>query len=363
MNLDQLRRHRHYQQQLVAPRFGTPAEVVAWLGAVQAQDFTGAKWALAMRLKAGSAPVTEAAIDAAFNAGELLRTHAMRPTWHFVAPADLRWLQALTGPQVHKRNGPYYRQFGVDAAFYQRAAKVLAKELRDRQYKTRDELAAALDAAGLSQRGTGLALVIMWAELEALIVSGPRVGKQFTYALVEEVVPPAPALGRDEALAELVRRYFSSHGPAQATDFATWSGLSAADTRRGLALVGGALEQMTLDEKTYWFAPADPPPLPPDLYLLPNYDEATLAYKDRSAILPPEAALVATESVVRAYSHQLFSNGQVIGLWKRELGKVIEVTPLYFQPPTAAQRRELGKALQRYSAFAGVPVVAVDAAA
>jgi len=358
MNLDQLRRHRHYQQQLVGARYTQPAQVVAWLGAVQAQDYTGAKWALGMRLAATpGAPVTDAALDDAFDAGAILRTHAMRPTWHFVAPADLRWLQALTGPRVQQRNAPYYQKGGLDDATLRRAAGVLTRALRDHTYLNRTELAAALARAGHGLAGVDLAYVVMWAELEALIVSGPRVGKQFTYALVEERVPPAPALARDEALAMLVARYFASHGPAQAADFSTWSGLTLADTRRGLALAGAALEQAEVEGQTYWFAAADPPPLPGEMYLLPNYDEATLAYKDRSAFLMPGAAAIATETVTRGYPHTLFSGGRVIGLWKRTMGKTVGVTPLFFEPPTPAQRRAFAAALQRYSAFLETPVV------
>ncbi len=355
MKLDDLRRHRRDQQQLGRPRFTQPAEVVAWLGAVQAQDYTGAKWALGQRLPAGPSN-TDAALDEAFNSGAILRTHAMRPTWHFVAPADLRWLQMLTGPRVHKRNSPYYKKGGLDEATLKRAAAVLTKELRDLNYKNRNELSAALTAAGLERAGIDLALVVMWAELEGLLVSGPRVGKQFTYALLEERVTPAPALTRDEALATLVTRYFTSHGPAQAADFATWSSLTLGDTRRGLEMVGAALEQATLDGQTYWFAAADPPPLPTLVYLLPNYDEATLAYKDRSAFSLPGSELIATEQVTREYPLVFMHGGRVIGLWKRTLGKTVGVTPLYFAPPTPAQGRGFQAALQRYSAFLEAPV-------
>ncbi len=353
MNLNDLRRHRLYSQQLIQPRFTTAVQVVAWLGAVQAQDYFGAKWALGQRLPG----VTDAAIDAAFNAGEIVRTHAMRPTWHFVAPADVRWLQMLTGPRVHMRNGPYYKSGGLDEAAYKRAAKVFEQELRDHQYKDRNQLAAALAAAGLGRTKLDLALVVMKAELEGLLVSGPRVGKQFTYALLEERVPPAPALSRDEALATLVKRYFTSHGPAQAADFATWSGLTLTDTRRGLEIVGGALERATFDEQTYWFAAADPPALPSTVYLLPNYDEATLAYKDRSGLSVPDPLVTVTDQTVRDYPHCIFTGGVVTGLWKRTTGKTTGVTPLYLQIPTPAQARGWQAALQRYSDFLEAPVV------
>ena len=205
-----------------------------WLGAVQAQDYHGAKWALALRTRG----VDSAALDRAFDAGAFLRTHVMRPTWHFVAPEDLRWLLALTGPRVHAVNAHPYRAFELDAPLFRRAHALLTRALRGGRSLTRLELATALEAGGIAARGQRLAYIVMHAEIDALVCSGPMRGKQHTYMLLEERVPPAPALARDEALATLARRYFTSHGPATAHDFAWWSGLTVADAREGVALAG-----------------------------------------------------------------------------------------------------------------------------
>ena len=238
-------------QRLVRTTCRTPADVVGWLGAMQAQDYAGAKWAIGLR----AAGLDDRAIEGAFNDGAILRTHMMRPTWHFVTPADIRWIQMLTGPRVNKLNALYYRRGGLDATALRRGVKVLERSLRNRNYLTRDALGSALAVAGLPLRGQSLAYLMMYAELEGVVCSGPRQGKQFAYALLEERAAPAPAIGRDQALAELVRRYFSSHGPATFKDFAWWSGMTSRDAKEGVAMNGDGLTHEVIDGRTYWFSP------------------------------------------------------------------------------------------------------------
>jgi hypothetical protein len=353
MNPD-LRRHRLFNQQLTEPGLATPAEVVAWFGAVQAQDYFGARWALGQRMVGAS----DAAIERAFDAGEILRTHAMRPTWHFVAPADLRWLQRLTGHRVHRFSGTQYRQHALDEAVFKRAHRVLEKALRDGQHKTRVELDTALRAAGIERDGVGLAHIIMQAELEGLICSGPRRGRQFTYALVEERVPPAPVLAPDEGLAELTRRYFRSHGPAQVHDMAWWSGLTVGDVKKGVSLLAGALACETVDGKDYWYVPgAPPPPIPARALLLPNYDEYGIAYKDRSALSDPRAEWQPGEGDLRAYPHIIVLGGRAVGLWKRVIQKDgVQIKPQFFHAPSAGEVRAVAAAAKQYAAFLGMRV-------
>src|SRR5205085_9873252 len=174
-----LLRHRLHNQQLTRSKFTDPAAMVAWLGAVQSQDYFGAKWALAQRLPGA----TDASLDRAFNEGAILRTHVLRPTWHFVAPADIRWLLALTGPRVLAISAPYFRANGLDAAVFKRTHPVITTALQGGKFLMRSELAAALKEAGLGQSGLGLTYAVIEAELTGLICSGPRRGKQFTYAL------------------------------------------------------------------------------------------------------------------------------------------------------------------------------------
>src|SRR5262249_24278612 len=186
------------------------------VGAVQSQDYYGACWALGLRLQGESTAQT---IDAAFDAGRILRTHVMRPTWHFVAPADIRWLQALTGPRMIKAWSQFNARLGIDEKVIARSQAVMVKSLEGGRALTRDELDRALQDAAIHQSGLGMAHLMARAERDCLVCSGPRRGKQFTYMLVDERVPPAPPLDPEAALAELVRRYFTSHGPAQVQDF------------------------------------------------------------------------------------------------------------------------------------------------
>ncbi len=356
MDTRDLLRRRLFNQQLTRPRLSQPAEVVAGLGAVQAQDYLAAKWALAQRLVGA----TDAALDAAFNAGAILRTHVLRPTWHFVAPADLRWLLALTAPRISALLVQYDRQVGIDGSMRQRSRAVFTRALQGGQQLTRAELNQRLRAAGLALNNLGLTHIVMHAELDALICSGPRRGKQFTYMLLEERVPPAPALSRDEALLVLTERYFTSHGPAQAQDFAWWSGLTTADAKHGLALAGARLARETVDGQDHWFAPASSAPMPPIAYLLPNYDEYTIAYKDRSHFYDPAAFKNPAARDNVPFANMIVRHGRIIGLWKRTLTqRAVRVETKFLQAPAAAEQRAVQAALKRYGEFLGLAVTTV----
>ncbi|MBO0686334.1 MAG: AlkZ family DNA glycosylase, partial [Candidatus Dormibacteraeota bacterium] len=207
------------------------------------QDYAGAKWALAQRTPGA----TESDLDRLFDEGAILRTHLMRPTWHFVLPQDVRWLLELTAARVKAVMAANDRVQQVDGQVLARTYKVLEGALGDAQHLTRAGLSAALEAAGIAAGGARLGHLLMHAELDGIVVSGPRQGRQFTYALLDERAPKARRLDRDEALAELTRRYFTSHGPAQVTDFAWWSGLTVKDGRRGLEMVGSCLVREVIE--------------------------------------------------------------------------------------------------------------------
>jgi hypothetical protein len=333
----------------------SPADVVAWLGAVQAQEYAAASWALALRMHDGA---TVNATEQAFADGRILRTHVMRPTWHFVAAADIRWLLELTAPRVHHRMAPYNRQLGLDAATLTRAAGVIERALRDGRHLTRAELGDALQRAGLVMDNMRLAHAAMHAELEGVVCSGPRRGARFTYALVAERAPAACRLSRDEALAELTRRYFRSHGPATARDFAWWSGLTTADARRGLEM--NRARALAVDGRTYWSIgrpPGGPARRPATAHLLPVYDEYLVAYRDRQAV--PHGPLTMTFGSARSvtFQHALVIAGQVAGTWRpaRDARQgAIQVAPL--RRLAASERRAIAEAARRYAGFLGVPV-------
>jgi hypothetical protein len=355
-------------QRLTGPGFASAVDAVAWLGAVQSQDYAGAKWALAQR----TCDVTEADLDRLYDTGAILRTHVMRPTWHFVLPDDIRWMLALTSPRLKASMAGWDRQLEVDPTLLNRSHAVIHAALGGGAYLTRNELATALGQAGISAVGPRLANLVMHAELDALVTSGPRHGKQFTYALLEERAPPARDRSRDEALAELTRRYFTSHGPAQVQDFVWWSGLTVADVKRGLAVAGPALVQEVIDEKSYWSSsqgsardsPESSPEAPgageggPSVHLLPNYDEFLVAYRDRGAALDPALGLDTTTfprgSIL---THVVVVNGQVRGGWNRRVvgpQVVVELGPLEVLDTAAGAALE--QAARNFGRFLGRPV-------
>ncbi len=351
MPLFNIPQQRLLNHRLVDHPFKTPTQVVSWYGAVQSQEYALAKWGLHQRLKNGS----EAAIEEAFTKGEILRTHAMRPTWHFVAPADIRWLQDLTGLRVQAFNASYYRKNELDKAVFSCTHSVLTKALEGGKFLTRAEIAAALKKAGITASGLRLGLILMRAELDKLICSGPRKGNQFTYALLDERVPPTKSLAREEALAELVKRFFTSHGPALIKDFVWWSGLTVADTKLGLELSRPHLESEEIEGQTYWHGTTPPKAKKPDAcYLLQPYDEYTVAYKDRASILP--AAFVAPDEKDLFFS-MIIMEGSIVGSWRRTFDKgrvVIEHKP--FAPFSKAQHKAFAEAANRFGEFLEMPV-------
>lgn len=300
---------------LTRPMFAAAADVVSWYGAVQGQEYRPSTWGIAQR----TAGLTSAELDRAFDAGEILRTHILRATWHFVAPADLRWMQLLTSPRVQALNAYWYRVNGLSARVLARGADVIARSLEGGAELTRPELAERLRRARIQATGPRLAGIVMHAELEAVICSGPRRGTQITYALVDERVAPTTPLTRDEALAELTRRYFRSHGPATVRDFVWWSGLRVADARAGIALAG--LRDMRLGDLTCWAIEGQPPPprAAASVRLLPIYDEYFVAYRDRESI-------TARIEGYDTFANYLLVDGRLCGTW-RATGEEVSLMP------------------------------------
>ncbi len=337
-------KQRLAQQRLTGLSHARPEDVVSSLLAVQAQDYQGAKWAVAQRMLGAS----DAEVHAAYQAGRILRTHVLRPTWHFVAPGDIRWLLELTAPRVHALNAFYYRKHGLDAAMVKRSRARILKALSGGTHWTRAELAQAICPGKETIRGERLAYFIMRAELDGVICSGRMRGKQHTYALLEERVAPAPTLPRDEALAEVARLYVSGHGPAQVRDLANWCGLSLADAKRGLEANGSELQQLSIGGKVYWFAALRPVVRQrnPVVHLLPNYDELAIGFKDRSALFEPHVTPRA--SVLSA--HFVVVDGRIVGGWRRTIGKKeVVLTAQLLRSLTPAERKGLDAAAARYA--------------
>lgn len=294
-------------QRLWGTRFDTPRDVVRWLTALQAQEFPLAKWSVAQRTRGA----TKADVDRAFADGVIVRTHLLRPTWHFVLGEDIRWLLKVTAPRVHALNAYYYRQHEIDRKFVTKSNSAIVKALQGGAHLTRRELATALKQAGIRAHGNRLAYIVMRAELDAVACSGAMRGKQHTYALLDERVPHATTLERDAALAELTRRYFMSRGPATLNDYVRWSSLTAAEGREGLALVGDELASEIADGKTYWFSPgsrAVRASSTPVVDLVQGYDEIIMSYSEsRHASFTPGD---------RTFMHAVLLDGRLIGHWR-----------------------------------------------
>jgi hypothetical protein len=304
-----LLRQRLYNQHVAGRPLATPEEVVASLGAVQSQVFTNAKWAVGQRAK----HCTDAAVQEAFDSGRILRTHVLRPTWHFVLAEDIRWMQRLTAPRVHAFSAYVNRQCELDGKIFARAHAVLEKALEGGKQLTRAELAAALHRSGIVAKTLRLACIVMHAELECVVCSGALGGKQHTYALLDERAPNALSFDRDEALAELTRRFFTSHAPATLKQYVWWSSLSVADAKAGLAMIRQDLERSVLDGTT-WFGLAGRAPrrARPTAYFIPEYDEVLLGYRDLGV---PDLPRTRRGQLPGGLSRTLFIDSTRAGTW------------------------------------------------
>lgn len=307
-----LRAHR-----LTSASLRSPHAVVGWLGAVQAQEYGVAKWSVGQRMRAA----TDAAVERAYAEGSILRTHVLRPTWHFVLPADIRWMVELTAPRVRARMAGQHRRIDLPDSLFARANAVIARALEDGVHMTRSEVQAVLARGGIDVSGQRLGHVLMMAELDAVVCSGAPRGKQHTYALLEQRAPNARSLDPDDALAELARRYFASHGPASVPDLARWATLTQAEAARALALLGTEAEpfdQATRSVK--WWRSGVPPrlaPHAPAAHLLQVYDEFIGGYGAPSRRLIDPADLMHAMPAMRTpFMHAVVLDGRVIGHWR-----------------------------------------------
>jgi len=340
---------RIHNHKLARSGFRDPAEIVAWLGAVQAQDYPAAKWGLGLRAPS----LTDAAVEKAFTEGRILRTHVLRPTWHFVTPADIRWMLALTGPRVMAMSASYYRKMGLDEALVGRSCRVMERALRGGRQLTRAQIGTALRRAGITIDRLSLAHVMMAAELNAVVCSGARAGKQFTYALLEERAPRAKPLTKDEALAELTRRYFTGHGPATIRDYTWWSGLTVGDARRGIEILGPSLERSVLGDHAHWSGAARSAMSPArGAHLLPNYDEYLVAYRDRETLGGPPRGTPAGPRGNNVFAHSLIVDGRLAGSWTRTHGRDgARIDVVSYRRLTPGDRRAIAAAAERYGKF------------
>ncbi|MES2734593.1 MAG: winged helix DNA-binding domain-containing protein [Bacteroidota bacterium] len=346
-------KRRLYAQQLSGTTFRTAQQTVAWLGAVQGQEYAQTKWGLGLRLP----HLNDSTIEQELTDGKIIRTHLLRPTWHLVSSQDIRWLLQLTGPRVNAANASMYARLELDTPLFKRCNTILGQLLEGNRHLTREEINAEFKKNKIEAQGLRLSYLMMRAELDGLVCSGIRRGSQSTYALLEERVAPTRFLDPEEALAELTKRYFASRGPATMQDFSTWSGLSLTHCKKGVVLTASWLERCPIEGKDYYF-PADTASQPapePQVYLLPIYDEYIMGYQDRTAYLALKNVL--TPSPPFVYNSMVVVDGQILGTWKRTLGKqAIEMAVDLFQPFTSVQQKAFDQAIHRFEAFNGLPL-------
>lgn len=306
-------------QRLAGPGFATAADAVRWLGGVQAQDYQGALTSVALRTKERSRDGVQAALDA----GHVVRSWPMRGTLHFVAAEDLRWMLELMTPRVLAAAASRRAHLGLDAAALERASQVAGEALSGGRPCSRAELLSAWESAGLSTAGQRGYHMLWHLAQTGLVCFGPVGHGEQLLVLVEEWILHRRALERDEALGELVRRYFTGHGPATLKDFMRWTNLVAADARAGLALAKPALARVEVEGVEHFMDPRTPELLDAchvaalGVFLLPGFDELILGYRDRSAVVAPELASRLVPGGNGMFRPTVVSGGRVVATWKR----------------------------------------------
>ena len=353
MNKSLIVYQRLRNQRLSSTEFKRPVEVVRWLGAVQAQEFRAAKWAVAQRMR----NATDDSIERAFNNGEIIRTHVMRPTWHFVSSEDIRWLLELTAPRVNIASGSAYRMFGLDDQVFKQTNKVLARALKGGKHLTRGSLKKVLNESGVAaDNSIRVGYILLRAELDGVICSGPRDGNQFTYALFEERVPQTKRIDRAQALATLTERYFTSHGPATLQDFMWWSGLTATDAKAGIGMVQRGLVKTLFGDKVFWGPKREQnkDQKPTSASLLADFDEYVVAYKDRSAVFTTDDQLKMPDGTL---GRTVILDGRIVGTWKQTNEKgLVKISVRPYRPLKKSETLAIAAAADRYAKFLGTDI-------
>jgi hypothetical protein len=347
-------RQRLINQQIAKPSLSSPEEIVSWLGAIQAQEYAMAKWAVGLRLENAH----DIQIEKAFNDGRILRTHLLRPTWHFVTPEDIRWIVKLSAPAITALSAYMFRQLELDEKLFKRTNKILVKALEQNQFLTRNALQEELQKAKINGDGLRMVYIMMRAELDCLICSGPRQGKQFTYALLDDRAPvnsKTKLYNREESLTELAKRYLTSRGPASVHDFSTWSGIKIKDARFAIESVRADFYCEAMKGVELFFP--DPVFFPKSkkiqsTFLMPDYDEYGMGYKDRSVLINDKIKMHYQRDGSTAYNRWIVVDGKIAGTWKKiEKGKRTEADISIFGPMSKAKSSEVNRCVRRYAAF------------
>ena len=349
MTLNDISNTRLHNHQIATGNFKRAKDLVAWMGAMQAQDYSMAKWAIGVRMPGSN----DVSVEDALCKGELIRTHLLRPTWHIVSSSDIYWILELTAPHLKPLLRARFRQLEITEALVSKSKTIIEKALSGGNHLTRDEIMNELNNAHIEAVNLRLSHLMMACELDGIVCNGINKGKKLTYALLEERVSRPRSIPREEALAELARRYFTSHGPATLHDFIWWSGLPVKDARNSLEAIKNDFIFEAVGNQILCFSDSNPmdPKLNQSAYLLPAYDELIISYRDRNALI----ASVNNKNAISSngiFYPILVANGQVKGTWKRTLKKdKVFIEPVYFQANDHLPYDLLENAAVRYGNF------------
>jgi hypothetical protein len=341
---------RLFSQKIAGTEFNTAKEIVSWMGAMQAQDYAMSKWAIGIRLLKPAIQKIEASIDK----GEILRIHILRPTWHFVSADDIHWMLALSAPKILSSMKSRHKAMELSEATLRQTNSLIEKALAKNKSLTRDELVEEIHKAKIKTDNNRLSHILFCAELEGIMCSGPSKENKQTYALISERAPKKKNLNRDESLAELTKRYFTSHCPATIQDFAWWSNLNLTEIRKAVDSMRSEFDMETIGSQQYLFPHSfKHSDEKPSLYLLPAYDEYLISYKDRSSSL----SLIHNKRAVSdngIFYPPVIVNGQVAGLWKRrsQKDKIIVETD-FFNKPAKSIRTQISAKSEEFGHFLG----------
>jgi hypothetical protein len=353
-----MKHRRLFNQHITHTRFNTLAEIVRWMGAMQAQDYHQAVWALGARLPHSTIQDIENALSNA----DIIRTWPMRGTIHFVSPSDARWMLQLGATRMIAKDQTRQKQLELDTDILGRCEDVLREALDGRKIMSRPDVLQTLENAGISTASQRGYHILWYLAQKGVLCIGPTIEKEQTFTLLEQWVHEHRHLNRDEALVELATRYFISHGPATQQDFVWWAGLTVGDAKQAIEGAKPKLVSETIDKKVYWWGSDAPTkPIPQDsAVLLAGYDEYLLGYTDRTAVLDPQFSNQVCPGGNGVFAPMLVLDGQIVGTWRRTFKKnAVQISFALFMPMSASDTTRLETAAQRYGEFWGLPAVLV----
>ena len=345
---------RLFNQRIAGEKFQQPEEVVRWMGALQAQDYQQALWAIGLRMQSPA----RAAVEQAIEERKIVRTWPMRGTLHFVPAEDAQWMLKLGATRALASSKRRREQLELDEATIERARQLFENALQGGKRLTRQDMMQVLEGGGIRTEGQRGYHVLGYLAQTGVLCLGPMEDKQQTFVLLDEWVPHARQVSREEALAVFAERYFRSHGPATIQDFARWAGITLTDARAGLEAARAGLISEKIAGQMYWMAAGQHEHSVSSVYLLPGFDEYLLGYKDRSAVLAEEHAPKIVPGGNGIFLPMLVAAGQVVGTWKRTLGKkALNVVFVPFTSLGDAEARAAIEAAKTYSDFLGLSLV------